>query len=227
MLHQELKELAEPVWKETLEHPFWTGLRDGSLPARSLTTFVEQSTVHLLPAYARALARTAAATRWDRHVALLATAAADTVQARDRLLQAHNGLSAELDLPQADTNAVIAPATHAHTAFLHAATASTVAAGMGALLPLAWFHQLTSDDLRLRRDPDSRYRAWIDVYHPGPGYARTVSELVEVYDELGERMARPGRAELLEYFAAGLRYTITVTEAAWTRAGWPTAPSAD
>ncbi|MCW7945889.1 hypothetical protein AAW14_28790 [Streptomyces hygroscopicus] len=226
MLHEELKQLAEPVWKETLEHPFWTALRDGSLPARSLTTFVEQSAVHLLPAYARALARTAAATRWDRHVALLANAAAGTVQARDGLLEAHNGLSAELGLPQADSGATVAPATHAHTMFLHAATASTVAAGMGALLPLAWFHQLTSDDLRRRREPGSRYGAWIDAYHPGPGYAQTVSDLVEAYDELGELMARPGRAELLEYFAAGLRYTITVTEAAWTRAGWPTGSAA-
>ncbi|NVK77532.1 TenA family transcriptional regulator [Streptomyces morookaense] len=225
MLHQELNELAEPVWKEAVDHPFWAGIRDGSLPPRSLTVLVEQSAGHLLPAYARALARTAAATRWEHHVSLLARAAVDTVQAGARLLGAHNGMCAEIGAPPADPTAAVAAATHAHTAFLHAATDSSVAAGMGALLPLAWFQQRITDDLRARRQAGSRYEAWTEMYHPGSAYARTVSELVAAYDELGELMSGPGRTELVTYFTMGLRYTHAVTEAAWTHADWPTRTS--
>ncbi|MGK5637072.1 TenA family protein [Streptomyces sp. URMC 126] len=219
MLHQELKELAEPEWKEITEHPFWAGVRDGTLPARALTHLVEQCAGHVLPAYARALARTAAATRWDRHVVLLAQAAAGTVRARDRLLAAHNGLDAALGVPRADPKAPAGAITHAHTAFLHAATATTVAAGMGALLPLAWFRQRVGDDLRLRRVPGSRHGAWADAFRPGPEYARSVAELEGAYDELGELMAAPGRTELVEYFTLGLRYTASLTKAAWAEAG--------
>ncbi|MEF3115124.1 TenA family transcriptional regulator [Streptomyces chrestomyceticus] len=223
MLHQELKERAEPEWKEIIEHPFWTGVRDGSLPPGALTHFVEQCAGHVLPAYARALARTAAATRWDRHVVLLAQAAAGTVRARDRLLAAHNGLDAALGVPRADPKAPAGAITHAHTTFLHAATATTVAAGMGGLLPLAWFRQRIGDDLRQRRVPGARHNVWIDIFHPGPEYAGTVSELEGVYDELGGLMATPGRTELVEYFMLGLRYTASVTKAAWAEAGQPTA----
>src|SRR5687768_17290642 len=101
MLSKELQELAEPVLAKVKEHPFWAGLRDGSLPAESLAYFVEQDTSHLLPAYARALARTAAATRWDAHAALLARSVMGSLEARDRLRGAYAELEPRLQLPPA------------------------------------------------------------------------------------------------------------------------------
>ncbi|WP_206505982.1 hypothetical protein [Streptomyces chrestomyceticus] len=44
-----------------------------------------------------------------------------------------------------------------------------------------------------------------------------------MYDELGSLMATPGRTELVEYFMLGLRYTASVTKAAWAEAGQPAA----
>ncbi|MDX3380102.1 TenA family transcriptional regulator [Streptomyces niveiscabiei] len=221
MLSKELQELAEPVLAKVKEHPFWAGLRDGSLPPESLAHFVEQDTGHLLPAYARALARTAAATRWDEHAALLARSVTGTLEARDRLRTSYAELAPRLQAPPADGKPEVSAATHAHCTFLHAATASTVAAGMGALLPMVWFNHRISDDLLERHTPGSRYAEWIQAYHPGEGYRFAVRAFMTAYDELGERMAVPGRAELLEYFATSVRFEWAFAEAAWSRSGWP------
>ncbi|GHE72982.1 TenA family protein [Streptomyces capitiformicae] len=221
MLSKELQELAEPVLAKVKEHPFWAGLRDGSLPAESLAYFVEQDTSHLLPAYARALARTAAATRWDAHAALLARSVMGSLEARDRLRGAYAELEPRLQLPPAAESPEITAPTHAHCSFFHAATAATVAAGMGALLPMVWFNHRISDDLLERHVPGSRYAEWIKVYHPGEGYQYAVKGFMAAYDELGERMAAPGRAELIDYFTTSIRYEWAFAEAAWSRSGWP------
>lgn len=221
MLSKELQELAEPVLAKVKEHPFWAGLRDGTLPPASLTHFVEQDTAHLLPGYARALARTAAATRWDAHAALLARSVIGTLEARDRLRGAYAELAPALDLPPAADAPPIAPATHAHCAFFHAATAATVAAGMGALLPMVWFNHQVSNDLLARHTPGSRYEKWIEVYHPGEGYQYAVKGFLAAYDELGERMAPPGRADLLDSFSTSIRYEWAFADAAWSRSAWP------
>ncbi|MDQ0937220.1 TenA family protein [Streptomyces turgidiscabies] len=221
MLSKELQELAEPVLAKVREHPFWAGLRDGSLPPESLAYFVEQDTGWLLPGYARALARTAAATRWDAHASLLARSVIGALEARDRLRAAYAELAPRLELPAAAESPEITAPTHAHCSFFHAATAATVAAGMGALLPMVWFNHQISDDLLRRHVPGSRYAEWIKVYHPGEGYQYAVKGFMAAYDELGERMAVPGRAELLEYFTTSIRYEWAFAEAAWSRSGWP------
>ena len=191
MLSKELQELAEPVLAKVREHPFWAGLRDGSLPPESLAYFVEQDTGWLLPGYARALARTAAATRWDAHASLLARSVIGTLEARDRLRGAYAELAPRLELSTAAESPEITAPTHAHCSFFHAATAATVAAGMGALLPMVWFNHQISDDLLRRHVPGSRYAEWIKVYHPGEGYQYAVKGFLAAYDELGSAWPSP------------------------------------
>jgi thiaminase (transcriptional activator TenA) len=221
MLHKELQALAEPVLEKVKEHPFWAGLRDGTLPPESLTRFVEQDTQYLLPAYARALARVAAATRWDSHAALLARSVPNTLEARDRLRTGYRDLADELDLPRLADDAQVDPACHAHCSFLHSATAFSVAAGMGALLPMIWFNYQISNDLLERHRPGTRYASWIKLYHPGENYGYAVKAYMSIYDELGDRMAVPGRTELLEFFSTSTRYEWAFAEAAWSRPTWP------
>ena len=99
MLHEELQDLAEPVLQKVKDHPFWSGLRDGSLPVESLVHFVEQDTGYLLPAYARALARCAAAATDDSHVMLLSRSILGTLEARDRLRTRYSELAEQLSAP--------------------------------------------------------------------------------------------------------------------------------
>lgn len=229
MLHEHLVALAEPVLRKVTDHPFWAGLRDGSLPAESLTHFVEQDTGFLLPGYARALARCAATAADDAHVALLGRSVTGTLNARDRLRTSYAELAGQLGAPAARTGPpgpgpaapAIDPGTCAHTAFLQAASARSTAAGVGALLPMVWFNLRVSDDLHHNHQPGSRYAAWIGAYHPGADYRHAVHAFLNLADELDRQLSPAGRDELIENFVTGTRYEWLFAETSWTRPQWP------
>ncbi|MET9863927.1 TenA family transcriptional regulator [Streptomyces smyrnaeus] len=221
-LSDQLKELAAPVLEKVLAHPFWSGLRDGSLPGESLAYFVEQDTGRLLPAYARALARTAAAAERDAHTALLGRSVTGTLEARDRLREKYAQLAGGMGLPEPPTQPPEAgPVTHAHCAFFNASAAASFAAGVGALLPMVWFNHRVSDDLLERHTPGSRYAEWIGTYHPGEGYRYAVRAFLGLADELGETASPAERDRLIEHFRTGVRHEWAFAESSWTRPEWP------
>ncbi|HKR51771.1 MAG TPA: hypothetical protein VJT72_19740 [Pseudonocardiaceae bacterium] len=222
MLHEELQALAEPVLRKFKDHPFWSGLRDSSLPVESLKHFVEQDTGYLLPAYARALARCAAMAVDDSHAMLLGQSIFETLAARDRLRAKYGELAEQLGTPPLGaTLAAVAPGTHAYAAFFQSASARSLAAGIGAVLPMVWFNFSISNDLKDNYHPGSRYAPWIDVYRPGEDYQYTVRGFTSMVDELGGQFSPSQRQELVEYFTVSTRYEWMFVENSWTRAQWP------
>ncbi|MFF8282392.1 TenA family protein [Streptomyces albus] len=222
MLSRTLRELADPVLEKVKAHPFWSGLRDGTLPGESLSHFVEQDTAYLLPAYARALAHSAAVAGADAHTALLGRSITGTLEARDRLREKYAELAGGLGVaPIADPPGKADPVTHAHCAFFRASAAASFAAGVGALLPMVWFNHQVSDDLLERHRPGSRFAKWIEVYHPGPGYAYAVRAFWALADELGESVSPARREELVAHFRTGVRHEWAFAEASWARPGRP------
>nr|CAM34351.1 putative transcriptional regulator, TNENA/THI-4 family [Streptomyces tendae] len=221
MLHDELVELAAPVLRKVLDHPFWSGLRDGSLPGEALVHFVEQDTGHLLPAYGRALARCAATAHDDAHAVFFARAAVGTLEARNRLREEFTGLLPRLGLPAPSAHVPADPLAHAHCAFFHAAAATSLAAGAGAVLPMAWFNLQVSKDLAERRTRGSVYEPWIELYQPSEGYARVVERYLAVVDEIGEQCSAREREQLVESFQTGIRHEWAFAESAWQRPAWP------
>ncbi|MGH4024658.1 MAG: TenA family protein [Pseudonocardiaceae bacterium] len=227
MLHEHLQALAEPVLRKVTGHPFWSGIRDGSLPPESLTHFVEQDTGFLLPAYARALARCAAMATDDAHVALLGRSITGTLGARDRLRTRYAELAGQFGAPPPRTGPAgagppaVDPGTCAHAAFFQAASARSAASGVGALLPMVWFNLHVSDDLRHNHHPGSRYAPWIEAYHPGADYRHAVHAFLTMADELDEQLSVAGRQELVENFVLSTRYEWLFAETSWTRPQWP------
>ncbi|MFD9226044.1 TenA family protein [Streptomyces sp. NPDC060064] len=221
MLQEELKELAAPILDKVTAHPFWSGLRDGSLPGESLAHFVQQDTGYLLPSYTRGLARAAAAARSDECTSLLGRSITGTLEARDKLREAYGNLAGELGAPALVPDAPVDPATHAHCSFFQAATATSFAAGFGALLPMVWFNHQVSNDLLERHTPGSRYAPWIEIYHPGEGYSYAVKAFMGLTDRLGDELSGAERAELVDHFAVSTRYEWAFAEAAWSRPSWP------
>jgi thiaminase (transcriptional activator TenA) len=206
VLHHELIQIRDPLLRKVQDHPFWSGLRDGSLPGQALAYFVHQDTRFLLPAYARALARCAAAAPDDADAVVLAQAVTGTLAARDRLRQAYLDLSRELGLPDLGEQAPVDPATHAQASFFTAATAASFHAGLGALLPMVWFNAEVSDCLRRDAVPGSRYLPWIDVYHPGDSYQYAVAAFVGMINRAGERCSPRQRQFIIDQFSTGIRY---------------------
>jgi len=214
-------EIADPVLRKQLDHPFWSGLRDGSLPGEALAFFVRQDTGHLLPAYARALARCAAAAPEDDDVFLFGQSVVGTLEAKDRLRQAYAALTEELGLPELGDQPPVDPATHAHASFFAAASARSFHAGIGALLPMVWFNAEVSDNLRLNADPGSRYVPWIEVYHPGEGYRFAVRAFMNMVDRVGESCSAAERRLIVEQFSTSIRYEWAFAECCLRQPSWP------
>lgn len=221
MFHKELLEIADPVLRKVTSHPFWSGLKDGSLPGECLVHFVQQDTGYLLPAYARGLARCAALATDDKHTLLFGRSIFGTLEARNRLRGAFAELAPKLGLEAPAEQAPVDPATHAHCSFFAAASATSLYAGVGALLPMVWFNYQVSNDLRDNRVPGSRYAPWIEVYHPGEEYQYAVRAFLSMVDELGEHASGRERQELVDHFTTSIRYEWAFAEGAWRRPTWP------
>jgi thiaminase/transcriptional activator TenA len=211
-LHEELAAIQEPVLRKVLDHPFWSGLREGTLPGAALARFVEQDTGHLLPSYARALARCAAAAPDDDAAYLFGQSVVGTLDAKAGLIRSYTSLSDPLELPALDGDAPVLPATHAHGSFFTAASAASFEAGVGALLPMVWFNSAVSNDLRDRAVADSRYLPWITAYHPGEDYHYAVQAFLDLVDRIGDSSSPRQRDVLVEQFTLGIRHEWAFAE---------------
>lgn len=215
MMRDELSAIAGPALAQVLEHPFWAGLRNGTLPSGPWWYFAEQDARYVVPAYARALARTAALADDDAHGALLCSAADATfgsVPAMSAELAKFAETSGRSALPAARGPA--AP-IRAHTSFMLAAPMMSFAAGIGGLLPMTWFHLYVSRDLKKRYTPGSRYASWIDEYCPGDGYQNYVEAYLNMIDEVGALCSASERDQLAGHFQSGARYEWAFADAAW------------
>lgn len=221
MLHDELLEIAEPVLRKVIDHPFWSGLRDGSLPGAALAHFIQQDTGYLLPAYARALARCAAVATDDAHAVLFGRSVCGTLEAKDRLREAFFELAPEFGVEPPTEQAPIDPVTHGHCCFLTAAAATSLTAAIGALLPMVWFNVSVCNDLSAHHEPGSRYAKWIARYQPREGYQHVVRKFLSTADEIGERCSAGERGKLVEHFSISIRYEWAFAESAWRRPSWP------
>ncbi|MER6668437.1 hypothetical protein ABT256_28060 [Amycolatopsis japonica] len=215
MLTEELRKIAEPVLRDTIGHLFWSGLRDGSLPGSALAHFVSQDTGHLLPALGRAFAGCAAMATVDSDTARLGLCAHATVESGPRLRDAFADLAPTLAVEAPAGRAPADATTLAYCSFLRAAAATSFTAGIGAVLPMMWFHMEVCVDLAARHLPGSRYVPWIEVYHPGERAWPVTREFLGMVDEIGERASASDRDQLTEYFSAAARYEWAFADSAF------------
>ncbi|WP_329145203.1 TenA family transcriptional regulator [Streptomyces sp. NBC_01456] len=214
MLSDDLAELAAPVLRDVLDHPFWAGLRQGTLPGEALVRFVEQDTGHLLPCYGRAFARCAAGTADDTDVVLLSRCAFETLDSGPRLRTALAGLAPVLGVRPPDPGAGAHHAARVQCATVTAAVATSWAAGIGALLPFMLLHLEVCQDLRARQRPGSRYLPWLAAYLPGDGARYAVRAVRELTDRFGATATPAETAETADWFLRGARCELAFADAA-------------
>ncbi|GHF65530.1 hypothetical protein GCM10010218_53780 [Streptomyces mashuensis] len=207
---------ARPVLRAVLDHPFWAGLRDGTLPPAALTRFVEQDTGHLLPCYGRAFAQCAAVCADEAGAALLARCAAETAASAPRLRAALAGLAPELGVPPPAEDVAALPAVRDQCAGVTAAAASSYAAGLGVVLPFMVVHLEVCRDLGARGLPGARYAPWLDAYRPGGGVEHAVRAVCALADAFGAAASSAARTEAATWYGRGARYELAFVEACLT-----------
>jgi len=200
------------------EHPFVTGLTDGSLDAAAFAHYVAQD-VHYLRAYARALAVVGAKAPVLADTAMFARHAAEVF---DVELALHGELLPALGLsPEAVDAAPVAPTTQAYNSYLLATVYSgSFADGLAAVLPCYWIYAEVGVRLLERGSSDPRYQRWIDSYG-GEDFAATVTEVLNLADRTGPLLKPAEEAIARAHFVTTSRYEWMFFDAAHRREAWP------
>jgi thiaminase (transcriptional activator TenA) len=201
-----------------LEHPFVTGLADGSLPQESFEFYVVQDALYLRQ-YARALAAVAGRAPDQRETELFARHAAGVVAVE---LSLHASLLADLDIDPAVAQAAEpAPTTLAYTSYLIAAAlGGSYGEGVGAVLPCYWIYWEVGKHLLERGSPDPRYQRWIDTY-AGEEFGKEVREVIAVTDRLGQEIGATERERIHRRFRTTSRYEWMFWDMGYRQETWP------
>ena len=201
-----------------LEHPFLTGLTDGTLPAEAFTGYLVQD-AHYLRDYARALALLAA--RADR-LADTALLAAHAVGAAEVELALHAELLGAAGVDRAGLDAVPAsPTTYAYTRHLLATVQQgSPAEGLAAVLPCYWIYARVGAVLVEHGSPDPRYQRWIDTY-AGEEFGTVVEAVLALVDRVGTGLAPPEQERAERAALTSARYEWMFWDAALRGEGWP------
>ena len=211
----ELWELIEPTQAAILEHPFLTGLSDGTLEPAAFARYLAQDG-HYLRDYARCLAVVGAKADNPADLAMFARHSAGAVEVE---LALHGTLLPALGVDVSTANVELV--TQAYTSYLLAtAYAGTFAEGLAAVLPCYWIYAEVGAALLERGSPDPRYQQWIDTY-AGEEFAVLVKAVLELVDRVGPGLgaAEKGRANAHARMTA--RYEWMFWDAAYRNEQWP------
>lgn len=215
----ELRRLADPVWRAQHAHPFVRGIGDGSLAVERFAHWVRQD-YRFLVEYCR-LFGLAAARAPDLETL---TRFADLLQATARTeMDLHRAYAAEFGISAADLEREpMAPTTRAYTDFLlRVAATGDFAELAAALLPCMWGFAEIGQALQQRGLPaEPRYAKWIGMY-ADPAFAALADWCRGLVDRLAADAGEAGRARMAQAFLTSSRYEYLFWEMAWRREGWP------
>jgi thiaminase (transcriptional activator TenA) len=206
------------IYEAILEHPFVTGLTDGSLPADAFAFYVVQDALYLRD-YARTLAVVAAKAPDTAGTEMFARHAAEIITV-ERVL--HDSLMADLGIDAAAAEAAEpAPTTLAYTSYLLAtALSGSYAEGVGVVLPCYWIYYEVGRELLRHGSPNAQYQKWIDTY-ADEQYGDVVRSVLDVGDALGPSLGAAERARVERHFRVTSRYEWMFWDAGYRQERWP------
>lgn len=209
---------AAQIYRGILEHPFITGLTDGSLSRNRFRYYIVQDS-HYLRGYARALSLCGAKAADQDETVMFAEHAAGAIVAERDL---HAELLADLGLRPEDAAALpVGPATHAYVSHLLAlAYGGSYGEAVAAVLPCYWIYARVGEHLQSRGSTDPLYQRWIDTY-AGEEYQVMVDAVLDVVDRLGVQCS-PRELQLMRaHFHTSARYEWMFWDDAHRMADWP------
>ncbi|MQA15909.1 MAG: thiaminase II [Pseudonocardiaceae bacterium] len=209
---------VEHIYAAVLDHPFITGLTDGSLPHDAFRHFIAQD-AHYLRSFARALTVCAAKAPTEDDTVMFAQHAAGAVQAEQQM---HAELAGALGLtPEQLAARPVAPTTRAYGSYLLATTyTGSFAEGLAAVLPCYWIYARVGEALAERSSPDPLYARWIAMYG-GEDFQSTVDDVLALTDRIGAELSAAETDRARTHFATTSRYEWMFWDAGYRQETWP------
>jgi thiaminase/transcriptional activator TenA len=208
----------EDIYQSILDHPFITGLTDGSLTHDAFLHFIAQD-AHYLRGFARALTVCASKTPTENDTVMFAQHAAGAISAEQQM---HAELAGALGLSAEQLAACpIGPTTQAYGSYLLATTHSgSFAEGLAAVLPCYWIYARVGDALVERSSPDPLYARWIEMYG-GEDFQSTVDEVLALTDRVGAELSTAETERVRGHFVTTSRYEWMFWDAGYRQEAWP------
>jgi thiaminase/transcriptional activator TenA len=214
-----LRRLAEPIWAAELEHPFVTGIGDGSLPVESFRFYLAQDYLFLL-AYCQVFARAAAQSPDEATMSQFARLLDATLHTE---MDLHRDYAGRFGLTAEEMEATEhAPTCYAYTRhLLYTAAAGTLADIATTILPCMWGYFEIGTALRAGGLPESQplYHPWIEMY-ASDEFGDLAEECRTLLDGLVDGYPDRELQRLEPIFLASSRYEYAFWEMAWTQERW-------
>lgn len=215
---EQLRLEADSIWEASFQHPFVTGIADGSLPLERFRYYVLQDSYYLSH-FARVQAL-AGAKAPDLHTtARMAIHVQGTAEAE---LSLHANFSKQLGITDAEiAEFKPAPTAYAYTSHLYrAAFTGHIGDIIAALLPCYWLYDEIGQRLKGNTPNQPIYQEWIAAYG-GDWFHEKVVEQIERIDEIAERVTESDRLQMLEHFMISSQYEYSFWEMAYQHEDWP------
>ncbi|MGH2749800.1 MAG: thiaminase II [Actinomycetota bacterium] len=217
-LTQSLWHSITPVYEAILEHPFLTGLADGSLDEKAFRFYVVQDS-HYLRDYARALSICSARAPLEDDILMFARHAGGAIEVERSL---HESFFADFSLTEDDVRAEpVAPTTLAYTSYLLAtAYGGDFSDALAAVLPCYWIYWEVGKELLKSASPNPLYRRWIDTYG-GEEFGAIVTEVLALTDRIGSAASPEQRERMRAHFVTTSRYEWMFWDMGFRQQQWP------
>jgi thiaminase/transcriptional activator TenA len=215
-----LRQLAEPIWKAQLVHPFVVALGDGSLSERKFRYYILQD-ARFLGDLSRVFAL-AAAKAPDSDSALRLARLAEETLTVERSLHESYGTRWKLTAAQM-SRTPMAPTNYAYTRHMLAVAHTGSAAEITVVaLPCAWIYCVVGQHLLKKGPPPKRhpYREWLLLY-ASPEFAAVQRWMRKQVDEWAKTAGREERARMEQAFLISSRYEWMFWDMAWNEEQWP------
>ncbi|SDB90230.1 thiaminase /4-amino-5-aminomethyl-2-methylpyrimidine deaminase [Pelagirhabdus alkalitolerans] len=215
---EELRQEADPIWQASFNHPFVTGIGDGSLPVDRFRYYVLQDSYYL-SSFAR--------------VQSLGGAMADSLEVTNRMaIHAQGTYEAEMDLHRTFTdmlditdeeikNFKPSPTAYAYSSHMYrAAQFGHLGDVIAAILPCYWVYYEIGEQLKTKQPDHPVYQKWIEAYG-SDWFKELVDEQINRLDELAESVSDSDRERMKEHFLKSSQYEYMFWEMAYQKEQWP------
>ena len=209
-----LHQAAAPVWPKCLNHPFVTGLGDGSLPVEKFRYFMLQDYLYLFD-YARVFALGVVKARDPE---LMRTFAASVESILNGEMKIHRAYMQRLGITEAQVLAV-QPAldnlSYTHY-MLSVANAGTPVEIVASILACSWSYAEIGQELAKLPGALEHpfYGEWVQSYS-GEEYADMNQGLIDLMNRLAEDVSDEQLDRLKEIFVNCSRYELGFWDMAW------------
>ena len=211
---------AQPIRQAILDHPFVTGVGDGTLDVAKFRHYVLQDYVYLID-YSRVLAMAAARAQDLDTMSWFARLLNETLNVE---MDLHRSYCAEFGITTVELETTVpAPTTVGYTSYLlNVAHQGSFAELVASLVPCQWGYWEIGEHLSRQGEPKDAplYSQWIQMY-TSPEFTDMADAIRDLVNRLGSRAGADELEAMGRAYMTSLRFEYLFWDMAYNLESWP------